>query len=382
MERRLRLVVINSNYPAPDNLYGDVFVHTRLKEYKKKFDVMVVGYNSSLAFEKIYEYEGISVCLTNNLNQFYAKINEIKPQIIAGHFIEHQYFDFLLSLGIPLIVFLHGYEVLSWKRRLMNYTSLGALPYLWAYIKENRIQLNKFRKFVITANKRNNIHFVFVSDWLRKAAQKDVGAQFIHSHTIPNGIDISRFSFFSKDAGLRKKILILRSFKFNNYANDISIEAIRILSNKDFFNDLEFCVYGEGYLFVRLTAKIRHFKNVTLNNFFVENNSIPGIYRNFGILMCPSRLDTQGVSMCEAMASGVVPIASPVGGIPEFAIDSVSSFHISTPQEMADKIEYLYYNPAAFRKMSQQAREQIERKCSLTKTVLQEIKLIESCDLK
>src|SRR5687767_10443208 len=100
--KRVRLLVISADYPGPDNIYGDVFVHTRLKEYFKYFEVQVLGYNPHLSAVREYVYESIPVLVTNQLEEFYSKTNLIKPDVIVGHMVQHQYLNFLLSLNKPL----------------------------------------------------------------------------------------------------------------------------------------------------------------------------------------------------------------------------------------------------------------------------------------
>lgn len=369
----MKIVVISADYPSPDYIYGDVFVHTRSKEYLKQAEVVVIGYNSGLLQERKFVYEGIPVCILNDLEKFYKEIQLAKPHIIVGHLIQYSYIDFLIGLHKPLVIFIHGYEATSWKRRLMNFNSLGAFRYLITYFKSNYKQLRKLKSLASAANQGSLIQFVFVSKWIKRATEEDIGCVIKNTHIIPNGIDTNLFPYRVKNPDFRKKIVLIRSFKARNYANDIAIEAILILSKRGFFSDLEITIYGEGYLFEPLTNRIKHFSNVKLNNFFVENKFIPEIHAHNGIFLCPSRLDTQGVSMCEAMSSGLVPITSPIGGIPEYATDVESSFQVMTPQEVADKIEFLYHNPDVFVEMSKKASEEIANKCSLQNTVKKEM---------
>lgn len=374
----MKLAVVSNDYPGPDLLYGDTFVHSRVKGYKASCEVAVIGFNSNLRQDRVFEYEGISVWITRDQSFFEQKIREYNPDAIVAHLIQHSIANLLLSFHKPLVIFIHGFEALSWKRRLMNYTKPGDLPYLLKYVRENRKQLKGLKEVVEKTKKRNDVHFIFVSNWLKEAARLDVNTTFFNAHVIPNGIDTTLFSFQKKAEEQRKKILILRSFKARNYANDIAVEVISILSKKKFFSELEFCIYGEGYLFKSLTDKVKHFPNVILNNYFVENKIIPSIHKQYGIFLCPSRLDTQGVSMCEAMASGLVPITCPVGGIPEYATNGVSSFQIETAKDIADKIEFLYNNPDAFLRMSEQARKEIVSKSDLSSTIKKELRVIHS----
>lgn len=377
----MRIAVISSDYTGPDLLYGDTFVHTRVKHYMSYCDVSVFGFNSSLLKDRVFEYEGVSVCVTNNLTNFSSIVSAYNPDVIAVHLLQQPLIDTLVSFNKPVFVFVHGYEALSWKRRLMNYTTIGDLRYLWPFFLSNRKQLKSMKALGALSNEGKNIHFVFVSMWLKRAVEFDWKMQLKNTHVIPNGIDISRFIFNVKSEGLRKNILLLRSFKARNYANDIAIDAILLLSKKPFFKELNFSIFGEGYLFPSLAKKISHFSNVQLNNFFVDNKNIPIIHSTHGIFLCPSRLDTQGVSMCEAMSSGLVPITCPVGGIPEYATDNHSSFQVKTAEEIADKIEFLYRNPEAFLKMSCHANKEIENKCNLFNTCKREIELLERVTL-
>jgi N-acetyl sugar amidotransferase len=371
----MRIIVVSSDYPGPDLIYGDQFVHARVKRYKKYCDAKVFGYNAGLTTDRVFEYEGVSAYITSNIELFKTKVNEFDPDLIACHFVQQDLIETLLSIKKPIAVFVHGYEALSWKRRLMNYRAPGDLRYLLAYYKMNVKQLREMKKLGQRSNQTDSIHFVFISNWLKQAVESDWNMALKNSHVIPNGIDTELFRFNDKRPELRKKILLLRSFKAWNYANDIAIDTILLLSKKEFFNDLEFTIYGEGFLFARLTKKVSHFSNVTLNNFFVENKTIPAIHEQHGLFLCPTRLDTQGVSMCEAMASGLIPLTSPIGGIPEYASDTISSFQFNSAEEIAGKIEYLYNNPDVFLKMSRAARKEVEDKIDLSVTTSKELDL-------
>lgn len=369
----MRVAIVSSEYPGPDLIYGDTFVHSRVRLYKEYCEVMVVGYHADLTHDRIFEFEGVNAYITSDLTTFIQKLREFDPDVLAVHFINYKQIRELQSLRKPLIIFVHGYEALSWKRRLMNYRTLGDLRYFLPYFLSNRKQIRAMKALAKESNQEGNYQFVFVSQWLRKAVESDWKMKIKNYHVVPNGIDTQLFKFQRKPPELRKRILLLRSFKARNYANDLAIDAILLLSKKEFFNDLEFSIFGEGFLFSTLTGKIEQFSNVRLNNFFVENKSIPEIHAKHGIFLCPSRLDTQGVSMCEAMSSGLVPITSAIGGIPEYATDEFSSFQVTTPYEIAEKISFLYHNPDEFLKMSARASQEIADKCSLLRTVKSEI---------
>jgi N-acetyl sugar amidotransferase len=372
----MKILIISVDYPGPNNHYGDVFVHTRAKQYKKVAEVLVVGFRREFKPEHFYCYEGIEVYQTSDIKKFEEKIRLFDPTIICAHLVHRDYLEVLLKVNKPLAIFFHGFEVLSWRRRLMNYDTIGSLRYLIPYAIDNIKQRRRLRRFVAEADKRKDIGFVFVSNWLRSAVETDLGLAVPQCEVIPNGIDTSLFAYEPKKPEFRKKILLLRSFKGINYANDLMIDAIMALQDKPFFSELEFCIQGEGYLFPILTRRISHLKNVALKNSFVDNQSIPEIHRNYGIFLCASRLDTQGVSMCEAMSSGLVPITTSVGGIPEYSTHETDCFHVSSAKEIAEKIEFLYRNPDVFLTLSQNAAKNIRAVCDLSNTVQKEFAFV------
>jgi L-malate glycosyltransferase len=371
----MKIVVISPDYPGPDNIYGDVFVHTRLKAYARHCEVRVIGFNPFLKHAREYTYEGITAFVTSDVGAWQNRLAASAPDVIVVHFIHHLYMEFLLATGKPIVVFVHGFEATLWKRRLHNYDSITSLRYLLPYVIANRKQLRGLKMFINAANSRTDIQFIFVSEWLKNAVEEDLSIRIKNGKVIPNPIDTDLFKGAEKTETDRRKILLIRSFKARNYGNDISIDAILKLSRKPFFGDMQFAIYGEGYLFKPLTRQLLGFPNVTLHNYFVENKRLPEIHGSFGVFLCASRMDTQGVSMCEAMSSGLVPMTSEIGGIPEF-VTRQSGFMTRDADELAEKIEYLYYHPKEFIQLSRQARNGIVEKCSLHRIVAEELQVI------
>ena len=229
------------------------------------------------------------------------------------------------------------------------------------------------------SNKNKSIHFAFVSDWMRNITEADTFTKIKNYSIIHNGIDTNLFIYRKKTAQHRKKILILRSFDSKKYANDLSMAAILKLSKKPFFNILEFHIYGKGMWWEKETNKIKHFSNVFLNNNFLNHLQIQALHKDFGIFLCPTRMDAQGVSMCEAMSSGLVPVTSLSTAIPEFVKDGQSGFLTKNSKEIAEKIELLYNNPELFLKMSENASQGIAKQAAIEKVVKEEIAVVEQC---
>ncbi len=193
---------------------------------------------------------------------------------------------------------------------------------------------------------------------------------------VPNPIDNHVFRYFKKSPELRKKIFSIRSFYSNKYANDITLEAIRLLSRKPFFNELEFNIYGNGRLWEKLRNNFPDFANVKWHRKFLRQEEIVEMHQSHGIILCPTRQDAQGVSMCEAMSSGIVPITSHNTAIPEFVQNGETGFLTRSPGEIADRVEFLYHQPDEFLRISANASSFIAQKAAVEKVIHDELELM------
>ncbi|MFT3846471.1 MAG: glycosyltransferase family 4 protein [Lacibacter sp.] len=369
----MKLLILDENYPHLDNLMGDVFVHVRAKEYAKKHQVKVFSFFHE---PKELVYEGIEVEMFDDKEKLSAAVKAFHPDKILIHFYQSWMLDLILrKTTVPVIIWVHGYEALGWYRRLFNYTWYS--PVLLNYIKKNTYQQWQFRKMIRYANRTGQIQFVFVSDWMRRITEWDTLSKIKQKTIIANPIDTELFSYKQKDPELRKDILLLRSFGSNKYANDISAKAIQLLSVKPFFSELHFTIIGKGQLFQKITEPLKQFQNVDLQERAVRQVMIPELHAQHGIFLCPTRQDAQGVSMCEAMSSGLVPITSNNTAIPEFVTDRETGFVTNSAKEVADAVEVMYHQPELFQKISAQTAASVKQICSLQTIVTKELKLIE-----
>jgi L-malate glycosyltransferase len=369
-----KALVIDNCYPNEDNKYGDVFVHVRVKEYAKEMDISVAGFNRKLP--ESFEYEGIQVRNFKDKKSFIEYISDYNPDILLIHFLEFWMIKpIVMKLKKPTIIWIHGHEVIKWYRRLFNFSlSVDFLK----YAMRTEIQSIYWNRFIHYANSNNHIHFVFVSSWMKEIAEKDCRAKFKSFSIIPNPIDIDLFSFTTKESEARKKILLLRSFDSRKYANDLAVKAILVLSEFPQFKKMQFGIIGTGKDFDSLTAPLKMFPNVQLKKSFIEHKEIPAIHKNYGIFLCPTRQDAQGVSMCEAMSSGLVPVTCSNTAIPEFVEDHQTGLFADNPKQMAESILELFLKEELFQSLSANASLSIKNKCSLHLIVEKELELIQN----
>lgn len=374
MRPRPLLIIINSNYPSETNKYGDVFVHSRVKLYKAHLDVEIVGWKKDVK-DYTFNYEGVTVHMVDSKSKLVEKVKALSPDVVGIHFVEGWMKDNILRLNVPFFIWIHGAEALGWYRRIYLITSLRYTQFI-KYCLLNTLQMLRMNQIIRYAHKTGKIKFIFVSKWMRSIAETDTLSTVTNSHIIPNPINTDLFTYREKKADLRKKILVIRSFDSKKYATDQIVQAIIKLSGKPFFTDLSFTIYGDGRLFDEQTAPLKNFNNVELHKRFLENKDLPALHSGFGIFLCPTRQDAQGVSMCEAMSSGLVPITSNNTAIPEFVKHNETGFLTNGVAEIVTSIEKLYHEPEVFLKMSLSASQSIANQCSHRKIIQQEVDLI------
>lgn len=92
-------------------------------------------------------------------------------------------------------------------------------------------------------------------------------------------------------------------------------------------------------------------------------------------MLIPTRQDAQGVSMCEAMSSGLVPLTSNNTAIPEYVYDDCG-YLTNNYHELAAAIEELYYDSNLFLEKSKNASKNISELCSPKVVIKKELELI------
>ncbi len=369
----MRILVLDNNYPSDDNLYGDVFVHVRVARYVALgHDVKVIAFFRDAPS---YVFDGIAVDWAPDIDSLRAQIAAFAPDVVVIHFFQGWMLrKLVLASAQPVVVWVHGFEALWWVRRLFDASPTRQFA---QYVFYNTIQMVRMRKLFryATAHPRR-VRFVFVSDWMRRIAETDTATRLCEYAIIPNPIDTTRFPYVDKAPELRRHVLLIRSFDSRKYANDLAIAAIERLSTEPEFARMTFTVCGRGKLFAKLTDRLRRFPNVTLREGFLRQADIRALHATHGVLLSPTRQDAQGVSMCEAMSSGLVPVTSASTAVPEFITHGHSGFLTRSAAELAAAMLTLQREPERFVAMSNAAASSIRQKAAIDHVVDQEVRYL------
>ena len=377
----MKLLVLIDDYPSDKNLYSNVFAHVRVKEYiKRGYNVEVIITSNYKSVED-YVYEDVKVFGSAKITDIKEKIKTFKPAAILVHFAIGRIIRHILlkDSKTPTIIWVHGYEALAWHRRLFNFDPLIIKTYykLLSLIFRNTIQLYHFRNLLKFANNHENIDLIFVSDWMKGIASTDCFIKIKKSSIIGNPIDDSLFYYKEKDEKMRFNVLMIRPFNSKKYGTDLVTEALLILKEDPLFESLNFTIFGKDAEKSKLFKYFKNNNNVTIKGNFIDQKSIKELHDQNGIFLAISRQDAQGVSMCEAMSSGLVIISSNNTAIPEFIPDYQGGLlSDNSPQDIANKIVEIVENTELFLKLSKQGSEFIRQKVGFESIINQELTVI------
>lgn len=356
-----------------------MFIHSRVLEYKKRGCEVIVLYLSDTT--EFYSYEGVEV--NKGTFEFYKnKIKNFQPDVIFTHSPKKNIVDNITQIKEALKVknytWIHGVEALSLYRRIFNLLSVKEVVRIFTvgFLQEIR-RIVRFRKYVNICSNYND-EFIFVSNWMKRVAEYDNFTKIKNSQIIPNFIDFEGFK--TDRVANTKNILLVRSFESNKYANDVSMKIINELNKLR--QDFTVTIYGKGILFDSCIRKL----NVVGERIKISERMLPREElkaclkdKKYSFFMCPTRQDAQGVTMCEAMASGLIVVTNNSTAIPEFVSSDyaiISSDEIKSAQMISDLMD----SKSNFLKKSSAALEYIKNNLSSEILITKELNLINKND--
>lgn len=372
---RSEYLLLTNRYPSRQDLYRNAFVHRRVAEYAKQgcnVDVFRVHPGGKLAY---YEFDGVDV-ISGDVPALRTLLESTPYKAILVHFLDAAMWAALAPYvgRARILIWAHGAEIQAWHRRQAHYATRAQLE---AAQTNAEPRAGFWRE--VAAGLNDGSKLVFVSDHFAREVIGDLGLALPASRyeVIHNVIDTQLFAYRVKRPEQRKRILSIRPHTSRIYANDLAVATVLELRHKPYFNDLEFHFIGDGPLFDETVAPLRALPNVRLEKRFLTQPEIAKLHQDYGIFLCPSRGDTQGVSRDEAMASGLVPITTRAGAIPEF-VDDRAGFvvELEDVRALAESIAQLYEAPQLFLQLSEQAAARVRRQSSPAHTTARELSLI------
>ncbi|MGN1270504.1 MAG: glycosyltransferase family 4 protein [Clostridia bacterium] len=376
------LTVVNG-YVSKKNMYTNGFVHAREKEYLRNgIDTMVYNLYTKNTPED-YEIEGVTVKV-GNIKRLVKMVNN-NPEItcVCFHFLTPGMIKALKKFKnrVNVVVFVHGNEALWWYQRIFPDRFNGFIRTIKfiKYLIINTISMMYIRKNI---NSIDNMNIVCVSEWMKKQAVRNWKIKTkVNVHIIPNVVNENIFPFIKKTSDQKFNFLMIRQFVSGKYALDIAMEIIKKLEEYPESNMFKFTIVGDGWLHEKYTKQIRDFKNVIFYKGFISQKEIAEYHMKNGFFLCPTRQDAQGVSMCEAMSSGLIPISSKNTAIPEF-LPNEYNLSFTNVEQSVERIIEIVRDEELFQTLSKSCSDFIRNKCCSSKTIDKEIALMYKLEKK
>lgn len=367
----MRIVIFDDEYPDGNNLPGDMFAHTRVRLYAGQAQVLVLRRGK---VSRRLRYEGIDIQDYVDSAEALGHHRSFGADIAGVHFAEEPFISEIVPhLERPLIVWVHGIEALAWHTSLYNLRPSDWLPHrLWFRDQRSRLRMRNFSKLIDRSNAGAPIHFVFVSQWMKKMCESSTSRSVRHASTIPNPIDTARFTP-TPIADRIRNVLVIRSSDTMKYRPDVVAQIIKRLMKGR--SDFRCRIFSDGSLFDKYFAPLAQIPGVEVNRHFIPQDEIAAQHKWGGFFLCPTAQDAQGVSMCEAMASGLIVATTPVTAIPEFASADVAILS-RRASVLAKEIEAVAEDEERADRLSRSAAKHVEANLKASAIVGQELDLM------
>lgn len=366
------ILLLTNHYPSYEDLYRNGFVHSRVKSYKEHgvgVDIFRLRKNEPVSW---HEFENIDVT-TGSQEALRRMLSSGSYHHVLVHFLDPDMWEVLSEHidSIKVTVWVHGAEIHPWYRRKFNIET----PEQEEIARLQSDQRMEFWRGLLNPMPKG-LKLIFVSKIFSEEVMEDLGFRLPEDQyeIIHNPIDTDLFTYQRKDTEQRKKILSIRPYASRQYANDVMVAAILELSKKSFFGDLQFRIIGDGKLFEETLEPLREFRNIQIEKRFLNRLEIATIHKNYGVFICPTRWDSQGVSRDEAMSSGLIPITNIIAAVPEF-VDEASGILVEqeNAQAIAQAVEEIYFNQERFSYLSKGASAKVRSCSDKNRIVLEEL---------
>jgi len=272
LQGRSDTLLLTNHYPSYDDLYRNGFVHSRVRAYRTlgvHVDVFRLRQGQVASY---HEFQNVDV-MTGDQEALRKMLESGRYQRVLVHFLSPEMWDVLENFpNLQRLVWVHGAEIQPWHRRDYNYQTEKERA---KAMRESEQRMAFWRG--ILKPMAPKLKLVFVSRYCAEQVFEDLGFRLPDdAYTIiHNPIDSDLFVYRPKPAEQRKRVLSIRPYASRTYANDLSVQAIIMLSKRLCFEDLEFTLIGDGKLFEETLEPLRRFQNVNIQNVFFLMMRLP-----------------------------------------------------------------------------------------------------------
>lgn len=365
----MRIAILTEVYPSLEKPDQRAFIHARAQLYQQAGHTVRVFAEGGGPRQHAEQFEDIEILRTHPVH-LQNEIKSFAPNVIAFHtpYAGTQVYQVAVQLvdHFPMVTWVHGYEAM--------YTAFHGYHHGWRRLTS--IPWDARKLWHLRGFLRQCAGVVYVSHWLQSMAERSMYYHHPYSEVIHNPVDLQKFAL--SDLRERAKTVTgLRGIALRSlgpkYGLDLAIQAYAGLE------ETGLTIIGTGPLERELRALIdRTHSHTTLLAQGFPHAQVPQLLQQYDYFVAPSRNETQGLAMCEAMACGLPVIATQVGGIPEFVRDGVDGYLVSpeNPTALRAAIEKMVLNPVQFCQMGKNARQHMLEICDGSRIAEKELHVL------
>lgn len=314
---RCIIQIFTSRYPSSDNLYEHAFVQTRARLFSKRgFQVKVFVPSA----KKSSKLDGGVTVIRAPANQIIQEMDVNEPVYL--HLLNLQFigptrtlslYKFIFKNCNNLTIYFHGSEVQSYSPYLFDFS--WSFREVGKFMYKNFLYMPVLRQ--IFKSRKNEIKAIAPSNWMWHEAEKQLNLKLRPRNIVPNSIENVFFEQFDANAERRDtEIIMVRPLTSKKYAVDIGLLIFSKLPE-----DYKLTIYGKGILkseLLNLADTLKISDRITFIDHFIEPKAMPQLFAKFRFALMPTRMDAQGVTMCQMAAAGCFVITTQSTAIPEF----------------------------------------------------------------
>ena len=355
----MKIAIITSRYPSEDNPYNHMFVHMRSKEYIKQGEQVEVFVPSKESAEYVFEGVRVKTIPSKEITKHLQEYDILYLHLLHLYPLRQEdgwpIYKAILHKKYPFVMYVHGSEVQKYSARPFDVDN--SIKGILRRFKKDVLLVYFMRKFVNGTHLNKAAHYLFPSFWMKKEMERNLNINISSFNIIANGIETDLFSFsnlFEK----RFKLMALRPLSSMKYAVDIAIEVMRFLPEQYSLD-----IFGKGKYeqdFKELIQKYSLQSRINIYNTFINKSDMPKHFSKYGVSMFTTRMDAQGVSMCEAISSGLLTVSNHNTAIPEFISDMETGVLGDMPKELAKKIIKVTSDKSLYNKITIAGRKSME----------------------
>jgi L-malate glycosyltransferase len=307
----MNILVLTHSYPDSNNKWRGIFVQEQVEALSSKHDVIVVYFKVDYShFAPFSDYSFVKK-EDGRITEYDVTINKSFPVITQIKYLSNTY-RFIRNeiLNKKKIDIIHSH--LSYPGGFLGTIIQEKIKIPNILTEHSRIKSyfrSWFHKQCVKYTLRRTTCIVAVSNALGEEI-----ASFCHrpAEVIHNIVDVNRFELIKSKPGTILNIGFLGALKNNNKGLDLLLKSVSLLENKNFFLHIG----GNGILIDNFKRMAADLNIASKCKFYGElsRNEIAEFYSKLDLFVLPSRYETFGIVLIEAMACGVPVIATRCGG--------------------------------------------------------------------